>query len=154
MEKMKILGLDMGKARVGVAISDDEQKLAFPLETIQVLPQIRDSKVLSYVDDFDLLQRIDEIVSENKISSIVVGLPVSDTGKEKENCTEIRNFAEFLKDELGNILIHFEDERFTTVQAHSQLHDLGKKPSKSRSIVDQLAAVNILQSWLDKQLDC
>jgi putative Holliday junction resolvase len=133
----RILGLDVGTKRIGVAISDESRILASGLETIYVL----------YLE-----QAIDDIISimnEYYISDVFVGLPVNTDGTESASAGFIRNFTEQLSAKTV-VPVHYADERFTTTLAHRQLHELGKQPSRNRDVVDQMAACNILQSVLDK----
>jgi putative Holliday junction resolvase len=133
----RILGLDVGQKRIGVAISDDYRILASGLETIYMF----------YLEQavFDVLQ----IIEDYQIAEIYVGLPINTDGTESAAASLIREFTELLRAKT-TLPIHYADERFTTALAHRQLHELGKQPSKMRAVVDQVAACNILQSVLDK----
>ncbi|MDR1862196.1 MAG: Holliday junction resolvase RuvX [Candidatus Ancillula sp.] len=148
---LKSLALDVGAARVGVAVSDAEGVLAFPHSTIHVyaFEQVADE--------------VADIVAQEAVQKIFVGLPISDDGEESRYAAEVRRFVSILRDALSSDFeqntdpnspgvpeIVFVDERYTTKMAHNQLHELGLQPSKSRSIVDQLAAVNILSDALTK----
>lgn len=134
---MKSLALDVGKARIGVAVTDDAGILASPLETVYV------HAMKQAVDD------VAEIIAEQAPGIIYIGLPYSDEGGYSEAATYIREYAKLLSDAI-HIIPQFIDERYTTKMAHQQLHELGRAPSMNRDIVDQMAAVNILELALAK----
>src|SRR2546421_5949784 len=131
-----ILGLDFGRARIGVAISDELQLLAHPLETIQANQQSA--------------ARIAEIVREKKIDHVVAGIPKRMNGQIGPAATEVLEFVERLRAILLCRIVTW-DERLTTVAAHRALRDAGKKTRHTRGYVDQVAAQMILQSYLDSR---
>ena len=131
-----ILGLDFGRARIGVAISDELQLLAHPLETIQANQQPA--------------ARIAEIVRERKIDHVVAGIPKRMNGQIGQAATEVLEFVERLRAILLCRIVTW-DERLTTVAAHRALRDAGKKTRHTRGYVDQVAAQMILQSYLDSR---
>ena len=131
-----ILGLDFGRARIGVAISDELQLLAHPLETIQANQQPA--------------ARIAEIVREKKIDHVVAGIPKRMNGQIGPAATEVLEFVERLRAILLCRIVTW-DERLTTVAAHRALRDAGKKTRHTRGYVDQVAAQMILQSYLDSR---
>lgn len=139
----RFLGLDIGKRRIGVAISDISNILAVPLKTLTV------DKYEGF-DDEELIESIIDIINEFSITDLVVGLPLSLQGEVGENAEEIKEFAKRIIEDVTErkINLRFVDERFSTVIAHNQLHQVGKQPSRERKIVDQVAAVIILQSVL------
>jgi putative pre-16S rRNA nuclease len=129
-----ILALDFGRARIGVAISDELQLLAHPLETIPANQKPA--------------ERIAEIVREKKVDVVVAGLPKLMNGQLGEAATEVLQFVEKLRTVLPCPVLTW-DERLTTVAAHRALRDAGKKTRHTRGYVDQVAAQMILQSYLD-----
>ena len=131
-----ILGLDFGRARIGVAISDELRLLAHPLETIQANQQPA--------------ARIAEIVRERKIDHVVAGIPKRMNGQIGPAATEVLEFVERLRAILLCRIVTW-DERLTTVAAHRALRDAGKKTRHTRGYVDQVAAQMILQSYLDSR---
>ena len=131
-----ILGLDFGRARIGVAISDELQLLAHPLETIQANQQPA--------------ARIAEIVRERRIDHVVAGIPKRMNGQIGPAATEVLEFVERLRAILLCRIVTW-DERLTTVAAHRALRDAGKKTRHTRGYVDQVAAQMILQSYLDSR---
>ena len=131
----RVLGLDLGQSRIGVAISDPEGRVAVPLGTIRTgAPQ--DVKAISAV------------VRENGVALVVVGLPLAMSGHRGEAADHAEKFAAALEGVLA-VPIVFQDERLTTVQAERALSDAGMKGRRRREVVDQSAAAIILQSYLD-----
>ena len=130
-----ILGVDFGRARVGLAISDDLRLLAHPLETIQTAE--------------DTITRIAELVREKEIDRVVVGVPRLMSGKMGPAADEVLRFVEKLRRILSCPVVTW-DERLTTVAAQRALHESGKKTRQSRAYIDQVAAQMILQGYLDR----
>lgn len=128
------LGVDVGKVRVGVARSDPDGLLAVPVETV---PR-GDASV----------RRILEIASEYDALEFLVGLPTSLSGGETASTADARAFADDLA-AASDRDVRLVDERLSTVTAHSALRQSGRSQKKSRSIVDQVAAVVLLQQALD-----
>ncbi|WP_219413598.1 Holliday junction resolvase RuvX [Pseudonocardia nigra] len=131
------LGVDVGAVRVGVAVSDPDGVLATPLRTVP-----RD--VAGGAD----LRTIAELVSEHEAVGVVVGLPRTLAGREGPAAETARAFAEALE-RVVDVPVELSDERLTTVVATQQLRQRGVKGRKQRAVVDQAAAVAILQGWLD-----
>ena len=131
------LGLDIGDARVGVAVSDRYGMLATPVETVRRGP-----------GDLD---RIAAIAAEYEAVEIVVGLPRSLSGREGPAAARIRAVASELAGRVAGIPLRLVDERFTTVTAERVLREQGRKGQKRRAVVDQAAAVVILQHALDAE---
>ena len=131
-----ILGIDFGRARIGLAISDELRLLAHPLET---LPGNKDTA-----------KRIVEIIRERKIAKIVVGVPRHMSGEIGEAAKEALEFANKLRAQVP-CPVETWDERLTTVAAERALRGAGKKSRKTRNIIDQVAAQMILQGYLDRE---
>ncbi|MGN7249267.1 Holliday junction resolvase RuvX [Janibacter anophelis] len=139
------IGVDVGDARVGVASSDPSGLLATPVETVA-----RDVEHNSDVD------RVVEIATELEAVEVVVGLPRSLDGSEGPAAAKAREWAAHLRSALGrapigNTPIRLVDERLTTVDAHRGLRDSGLAGRRHRGVVDQAAAVLILQTALDTE---
>jgi putative Holliday junction resolvase len=132
----QVLGIDFGRARIGLAISDELRLLAHPLKTI---PANKES-----------LKRIAEIVRERKIDKVVVGIPRHMSGGVGQAANEALEFAAKLRAEVS-CPVETWDERLTTVAANRALSDAGKKTRQTRKIVDQVAAQMILQGFLDRE---
>jgi putative holliday junction resolvase len=131
-----ILALDLGRARIGVAISDELQLLAHPLETI--------------LADKQAIQRLAQIIREKKVDHVVVGIPRQMNGQIGVAATEALRFVEKLRTILPCPVVTW-DERLTTVAAHRALREAGKKTRDTRAYVDQVAAQMILQGYLDRR---
>ncbi|MBP1325120.1 putative Holliday junction resolvase [Leucobacter exalbidus] len=136
------LGIDVGKARVGVARCDPHAMLATPVETVP-----RDLG-----GDQDLI-RIAEIAAELGAMEAIVGLPLNMRGERTLSTDDAVEFAQRLARHLAaaEVSVRLVDERLSTVSAQGQLRQAGKKTKQSRSIIDQAAAVVILQHALDTE---
>ncbi|WP_125099541.1 Holliday junction resolvase RuvX [Leucobacter chromiireducens] len=136
------LGIDVGKARIGVARSDLHGMLATPVET-----------VARAADGDADLERIAELVAELAAFEVIVGLPLNMRGERTLSTDDAVAFAERLALRLGavDVPVRLVDERLSTVSAQGQLRQAGKKTKQSRSIIDQAAAVVILQHALDTE---
>ena len=130
-----ILALDLGRARIGIAISDELQILAHPLETIPA--------------DEKATLRVAQIIRQKKVEQVVVGIPRQMNGQIGVAATEALSFVENLRAILPCPVVTW-DERLTTVAAHRALRDAGKKTRDTRAYVDQVAAQMILQGYLDR----
>ena len=131
------LGVDPGDARIGVARSDPTGFLATPLETV------RRGK--------GDLARLARLVVEEEAVEVVVGLPRSLSGGEGPAAAKVREFARRLAERIAPVTVRLQDERLTTVSAEAMLRDRGKKGAERRAVVDQAAAVLILQHALDTE---
>lgn len=136
---MKILGLDYGKARIGVALSDEMQKIAFPKETIKA--------------SYHLEKTLEEVVKALKkyqFDEIVIGLPLLMNGQESPMAKEVRDFSEKLSTMIGKPII-FWDERLTSKQVEKTLIESSVRRKERSASVDTMAAALILQSYLDSK---
>jgi putative Holliday junction resolvase len=144
------LGVDVGKVRVGVAVSDPDGILATPLVTIprDMGVQQKGAAADSVPADIAELARL---VTEHEAVQVVVGLPVRLNGAEGTAAMDIRAYADRLARAVGHVPIVLADERMSTVVATRRLAERGVRGKRQRAVVDQAAAVEILQSWLDAQ---
>jgi putative Holliday junction resolvase len=133
------LGIDVGAVRVGVALCDPDGLLATPLLTVP-----RD------VEGGTDLRTIADLVAEHGVVQIVVGLPRTLAGREGPAAEAARAFVDALAGAV-DVPIVLSDERLTTVVATQQLRASGRKGRRQRAVVDQVAAVAILQGWLDTE---
>ncbi|GAA1016870.1 Holliday junction resolvase RuvX [Tsukamurella strandjordii] len=143
-ERGRRLALDVGKARIGVAVSDPDGILATPVETVKAAKDGSD------------LRRIARIVEDYEPIEIVVGLPRTLRGDRGSSAHMAEQFAERLAKVLDATAnpaprVCFSDERFTTVTAQRALRDNGVRAKEQRAVIDQAAAVAILQGWLDER---
>ncbi|MHA7156543.1 Holliday junction resolvase RuvX [Glutamicibacter endophyticus] len=136
------MGVDVGLARVGVAVSDPHGVLATPVMTLR-----RDAKKNS---DLRMLLRI---IADRGVSEVFVGEPRSLSGQDTESTRMARAYAielaERAHEAQQELSVYLIDERLSTVSAHRMLHESGRKMQQHREVVDQVAAVNILQQVLD-----
>ena len=134
----RIIGLDVGDKTIGVALSDPMLIAAQPYETI------KRSKA-----KFDL-NRIEEIVNENDVSLIVVGLPKNMNNTMGPQSMKVISFVDLIKKRI-DIEIVYQDERLTTVQSESVLIDMNVRRENRKSHIDKIAASFILQTYLDRR---
>ncbi|MDQ1677240.1 MAG: putative pre6S rRNA nuclease [Actinomycetota bacterium] len=134
------IGVDVGSVRVGVAVSDPSAMLATPLVTLR-----RDASGGSDID------RLEELATEYDAVEFVVGLPRSLSGREGPAAETARAYAATLANRVAPIPVQLSDERLTTVSATRTLSDRGVRGRRQRAVVDQAAAVLILQTWLDSR---
>ena len=135
------LGIDLGDARVGLALSDPELTLAHPIGNIQV-----------YGDSFRALDEVIDVIGDESVDHVVIGLPLLLNGEEGKSAKKRLHAA--VEDESYSVTrvptIELVDERLTTVTAHHQLFDARIGGRKHRPMVDQQSAVVILQTALDR----
>lgn len=129
------LALDWGDARIGVAACDGQGLLAYPLETVPAGKQAQG--------------RLAALVAEHAPIELIVGLPRSLSGGEGPAATKIRRQARSLEKRIRPIPLRLVDERLTTVTAARALSESGRKAHQQRSVIDQAAAVAILEHALD-----
>ena len=134
-----MIGIDLGEARVGIAIADTLGLLAHPRETIRV-PAGRGAE--------GVIRRIVEIVTQEKVGIIILGLPRNMDGTEGPAATKARQFADELRAATA-CEVRLLDERLTTVAAQKALHASGRNVKQGRAVIDQVAAQMILQTYLD-----
>ena len=136
---MRILGIDYGDSRVGVAVTDPLGITAQGLETIS-----------HKGNDKILLKRLDEIMEQYEISTIVVGMPYNMNGSSSDRVEVTNKFIHKLKCKYNKIKIETIDERLTTVEAHRTMNDLNINPKNKRNLVDTISAVYILEMYMNK----
>ena len=132
----RALGLDLGEARIGVAVSDPERRLAVPVGTIRVGQPPGE------------LRAVAAMVGEYAAALVVVGVPLSMSGEEGPAARKASSFVEALRGVL-NVAVELQDERLSTAQAERALADAGASGRERRAAVDASAAAVILQAWLD-----
>jgi putative holliday junction resolvase len=137
MESRRVLGIDPGEARVGVALSDDLGVLAHPLETIDA-------------SKHDPCERIAELAGQKEVRVIVVGVPRNMDGSFGPAAKSARALIERLKQRVTCKVVPW-DERLTTISAQRALREVGRKARDQRAVIDQAAAQILLQSWIDSQ---
>ena len=130
-----VLAIDHGQARIGLAATDELGIASHPVETI-------------HTAQADPLQRIAEIVEERKIRLIILGLPLRLDGDEGEAALRVRTFGDELSRKIPAVPLEYSDERLTTTSAADKLREAGKPARKQKDIIDQVAALEILNGWL------
>ncbi len=145
LERGVRLGVDVGSVRVGVAVSDPDGLLATPVETVP-----RTAETPAAPDDEDV-SRIAGLVLDHGAVRVVVGLPRSLSGEEGPAARRARTYASVLAARIAPVPVRLVDERLTTVEAHRALRESGLAGRRQRAVVDQAAAVLILQSALDTE---
>jgi putative holliday junction resolvase len=135
----RVLGLDLGQSRIGVAVSDPDRRVAVPVGTVRTgAPE--DVKAIA------------AMARDYAVAEIVVGLPLSMSGRRGEAAALAERFAEALRGFLG-IPVVLHDERLTTVEAERTLSGAGVRARQRKEVIDQSAATIILQSYLDSRRD-
>ena len=130
------LGIDYGKRRIGISASDKLGILVHPVCTIHTQKE-------------NPFERISEIAKERKIQGIVIGLPLYTNGEESEICSSVRHFRKKLSKILSKMPIYFQNETFSSQAAESKLRQNPKFNLKKKRELDQFAAIEILQDWLE-----
>lgn len=135
----QILAIDYGKARCGIAATDDMQIIASGLET---------------VENRNLMAFLKKYFSENKVDEVVIGLPIDLKGNISEVETDILKFIEEFKKEFSDIAVHRLDERFTSKMASFFISQSGKNKKKrqEKGLIDKVSATIILQNFLEQRL--
>lgn len=133
---MRYLGLDLGRARIGLALADDVLGTARPLETLERRGEAAD------------LARLRQVVEAWEVSRLVVGLPLNMDGTEGGSARLARTFAAHLAEALA-LPVELFDERLSTFEAETRLRERGLSAREQRSVIDAEAAAVILQGWLE-----
>ncbi len=136
---MRILGIDYGDARTGIAITDALNITVQGLETIH-----------NKGSDKIILKRLDEILEQYQVDTIVVGKPINMNGTPSQRTEITEKFIHKLKCKYNKLKIETIDERLTTVAAHKTMNFLDIGKNKKRNIVDTISAVYILETYLNK----
>jgi putative Holliday junction resolvase len=137
------IGVDVGSVRVGVASCDPDGVLATPVETVARAPG-------DAVDSPDI-RRIAAIVAEYEAVEVIVGLPQTLRGEHAAAARTAQSFAVRLGRAIAPVPVRLSDERMTTVAATRALRESGVRAKGQRRVIDQVAAVSILQGWLDER---
>lgn len=134
---MRVLGIDYGQTRVGIAVTDQLGITAQGLETI-----------CYNGNDKVLLKKIEEIIEEYSVSTIVVGMPFNMNGTKSERMEITEKFIHKLKCKFNKVKIETVDERLTTVEAHKTMNFLNINKRKKKDLVDTISAVYILEIYI------
>ena len=134
----RVMALDVGERRVGVAMSDLSQTLASPYTTLQAHPQAV------------LFQKIQQLIVKEDVVELVIGLPISLNGQEGPQAQRIRQFIEAIA-ACVSIPLHTCDERYTSAEAQRIMIEAGLRPDQRKAKIDEVAASIILQDYLNQQ---
>jgi putative Holliday junction resolvase len=132
----RVLALDLGEARIGVAITDAERTMALPHGTIRVAGGVED------------LRAVAALAKESGAAEVVVGHPVALSGQPGPAAHRAEAFADGLRQLLPTVPVHLHDERLSTTEAERRLREVGGPGSRRRTRVDATAAAVILEGWL------
>lgn len=135
----RVLSIDYGKRRTGLAVTDPCQIIAQGLTT---------------VDTKNLLQYLKDYVGRENVERFVVGLPKQTNGLDSENLSRVQAFVGVLGRSLPDIPIEMWDERYTSVMAHRTMMDsgIGRKARQNKALVDEISATIILQGWMERRV--
>lgn len=133
----RVMALDFGDARIGIAMSDIMKIIANGYETYKRVSEEKD------------LQYIVGLVKPNAVDEIVFGLPINMDGTEGDRVLRTREFADKLQQLIPNVKISFQDERLTTVTGERMLIEAGVRREERKGVIDKIAATIILQQYLD-----
>jgi putative Holliday junction resolvase len=133
----RCIGIDLGTKRVGIALSDSINMIASPFKT------------LTFVDNNELVEKLNIIITDNNVRTIILGLPLNMSGEDTEQTKKVRSF----KDTLSklDLPIMYEDERLSSVSAKKSLVMQNVKTGYNKAEIDRTAAAIILQQFLDKK---
>jgi putative Holliday junction resolvase len=131
----RILSIDYGKKRTGIAVTDPLQIIANGLATVST------SELLSYLKDY---------LSREQVEKIIIGRPMQTNGQPSENLQRVEQFVNRWKKEMPDVPVEYVDERFTSVLAHQAMIDGGlrKKARQDKALVDKISATIILEDYL------
>lgn len=136
----RILGIDYGEVRVGISLSDLTQTIAKPFRTI------------NYNNLDHLLTQLKEIITENEVDKLVVGIPYNMKGENTKQTLKVKEFISFLESNLSYD-IALIDERLSSVEAEKTMHKMNIKTGHNKGTIDKIAASVILQEYLDSYHD-
>ena len=135
----RILSIDYGKKRTGIAVTDPLQIIANGLATVST------SELLSYLKDY---------LSREQVERIIIGRPLQTNGQPSENLQRVEQFVNRWKKEMPDVPVEYVDERFTSVLAHQAMIDGGlrKKARQDKALVDKISATIILEDYLQSRV--
>ena len=139
MNNMRKLGLDYGDSRIGISITDG---LGITVQGLETIHHNGNDKLA--------LKRLEEILNEYEVDTIVIGMPINMDGSKTERVEITNKFIHKLKCKFNKIVIETVDERLTTVAAHKTMNFLNINKNNKRNIVDTISAVYILETYMNK----
>lgn len=139
MDKDKVVGIDFGEKRIGIALSDDKQNIALPFKTIETETKPRLTA-----------EKLKKTLASYKLKKLVIGLPLHLDGKESPMSIKVRDFAKILE-EVFHLPVDFMDERLTSSYIEKEMKGMDASRKTRAKNVDQLSATLLLQTYLDRQ---
>jgi len=136
MVLFRLMGIDFGEVRIGIALSDPLQIISQPFKVIP--------------NGDKTIYKIQEIIKTEEVGKIILGLPLNLDGEDTKKTLEVREFSEILKSNV-DIPVIFWDERYSTVEANEKLKQMGYGIAESRKVIDKVAASIILKSYMENQ---
>ena len=136
MVLFRLMGIDFGEVRIGIALSDPLQIISQPFKVIP--------------NDDKTIYKIQEIIKTEEVGKIILGLPLNLDGEDTKKTLEVREFSKILKSNV-DIPVIFWDERYSTVEANEKLKQMGYGIAESRKVIDKVAASIILKSYMENQ---
>lgn len=136
MALFRLMGIDFGEVRIGIALSDPLQIISQPY---LVIP-----------NNDDTISKIQKIIKTEEVGKIILGLPLNLDGEDTKKTLEVREFFEMLTNNV-DIPVTFWDERYTSVEANEQLKKMGYSIAESRKVIDKVAASIILKNYMENQ---
>ncbi|MDP8200749.1 MAG: Holliday junction resolvase RuvX [Candidatus Tenebribacter burtonii] len=136
MVLFKLMGIDFGTVRIGIALSDPLQIISQPFKVI--------------LNTGSTISEIRKIIKSEEVGKIILGLPLNLDGEDTKKTMEVRKFSEILESNV-DIPVIFWDERYTTVEANEELKYMGYGIAESRKVIDKVAASIILKSYMENQ---
>ncbi|WP_367870296.1 Holliday junction resolvase RuvX [Luteolibacter sp. Populi] len=130
------LGIDHGEARIGIAATDPLGILAHPVETIDVRKT-------------DPIDRIAALAASKSIRTLVLGLPLRIDGSSGSAAEKVRKFGNKIAKRIPDLPLVYVDEAYTTMDAAAKLHEAGRNAKQQKAVIDQAAAVAILEAWME-----
>ena len=137
MALFRLMGIDFGEVRIGIALSDPLQIISQPF---LVIP-----------NNDNTISEIQKIVKTEEVEKIILGLPLNLDGEDTKKTLEVREFSKILKDKV-DVPVIFWDERYTSVEANEKLKQMGYSIAESRKVIDKVAASIILKSYMENQV--
>ncbi len=136
MALFRLMGIDFGDVRIGIALSDPLQIISQPF---RVIP-----------NNDNTISEIQNIIKTEEVEKIILGLPLNLEGEDTKKTLEVREFAEILISNI-DVPVIFWDERYTSVEANEKLKEMGYSIAESRKVIDKVAASIILKSYMENQ---
>ncbi len=130
----RLMGMDYGEKRIGIALSDPMRIISKPYKVL--------------VNDESFFQNLEQIIKEENVGEIILGLPINIAGDDTKKTLEVRNFKIKIEEKI-NLEVTFWDERYTSTEANELLKKMGYSPQEGRKVIDKIAASLILKDFME-----